>query len=822
MEPIGVNKILVEKYGYEWVNGKAWRPGTAPEPEIPTVDVTPGPLPDWITAPPADAFVTQALETLTNPITGEEFTVPTGGYTVNVSASEDSDVPSTEPTIPVTTPETDPVPSEPISLEERIEQLQASINELQKKYEEALEKLEQANARIAELEGQQSETSSEGSNSDEVAVEPDETPSPEPQQPTTGEEVGASTPEAPEVSEPEPTPAPSYPEPTGVDKILVENYGYEWVNGKAWPAGTAPNPEVIQVEDQTLIGTEGDDILTGGAGNDTLEGGAGNDTLDGGAGNDILDGSDGNDRVEGGSGNDTIWASWGDDFEDGGEGVDTLAVVGTASSISDVTFNLATGSQGVTGEVLTEKAFVNIENFRAGFDASDKYLGSDWNYTIIGSSQNNRIETSEGNDELSGAAGDDILIGNGGNDTLDGGAGNDTLDGGVGNDTYKYAYNGITTISDASGIDTLHLTTRDADGNSYWGDGGYFLGDDLIISSNSNSSNKLVIKDAKITGNKIEKVTYYAADNSYSSFSLNIAHIGEVSDTESLLYFGTLGNDSIITGSAYAEVYLNDGDDVATLGNNGGWARGGNGNDTLIGGSGNDILDGGGGNDIISGGAGADTFKFSDGFGNDTITDFEDGVDTLEYIGSVTIGSSADGYKMYTAEDGSTLTLNGVAAPNPNHYSFTSGENNFTLVSSAKSYQDAVDYASGMGGTLATFNSSTKFDGFYDAVSNVISSENLIPTTAADGGGAKYVWLGATDQLNEGTWIWENGSQMTFDNWGSGTYGSEPDNFNNQDGLALGLENWPTGSADGAGFGDAGYWNDIDTSNELYFVVEIA
>ena len=104
---------------------------------------------------PADAFVTEALETLTNPITGEEFTVPTGGYTVNVSASEDSDVPSTEPTIPVATPETDPVPSEPISLEERIEQLQASINELQKKYEEALEKLEQANARIAELEGEQ-------------------------------------------------------------------------------------------------------------------------------------------------------------------------------------------------------------------------------------------------------------------------------------------------------------------------------------------------------------------------------------------------------------------------------------------------------------------------------------------------------------------------------------------------------------------------------------------------------------------------------------------------------------------------------------------
>ena len=226
MEPIGVNKILVEKYGYEWVNGKAWRPGTAPEPEL---------------------------------IDEEESVIET----------------TPEPSQSVTTPETDPVPSEPISLEEKIEQLQASINELQKKYEEALEKLEQANARIVELEGQQGETSSEGSNPDEVPIEPDETPSPDPQQPAVEEEVDASTSEAPEVSEPEQTPAPSYPEPTGVDKILVETYGYEWVNGKAWRPGTAPEPEVIQVKDQTLIGTEGDDILTGGAGNDTLDGGAG-------------------------------------------------------------------------------------------------------------------------------------------------------------------------------------------------------------------------------------------------------------------------------------------------------------------------------------------------------------------------------------------------------------------------------------------------------------------------------------------------------------------------------------------------------------------
>ncbi len=34
MEPTDVNKILVENFGYEWVNGTAWRPGTAPEFEV--------------------------------------------------------------------------------------------------------------------------------------------------------------------------------------------------------------------------------------------------------------------------------------------------------------------------------------------------------------------------------------------------------------------------------------------------------------------------------------------------------------------------------------------------------------------------------------------------------------------------------------------------------------------------------------------------------------------------------------------------------------------------------------------------------------------
>ena len=90
--------------------------------------------------------------------------------------------------------------------------------------------------------------------------------------------------------------------------------------------------------------------------------------------------------------------------------------------------------------------------------------------------------------------------------------------------------------------------------------------------------------------------------------------------------------------------------------------------------------------------------------------------------------------------------------------------------------------------------------------------------TASDGGGAIYVWLGGNDSSREGTWVWVNGDPFTYTNWGR----REPDNFNNnQDGLALGLENWPFGSSSASAYGLAGQWNDISRSNRLTFIVEL-
>ena len=69
-----------------------------------------GPLPSWITPPPQDATVTQALVTLTNPDTGETYTVPTGGYTVNIDSPDDPVVPDADdPVAPDPVDNVDPV-----------------------------------------------------------------------------------------------------------------------------------------------------------------------------------------------------------------------------------------------------------------------------------------------------------------------------------------------------------------------------------------------------------------------------------------------------------------------------------------------------------------------------------------------------------------------------------------------------------------------------------------------------------------------------------------------------------------------------------------
>ena len=186
-------------------------------------------------------------------------------------------------------------------------------------------------------------------------------------------------------------------------------------------------------------------------------------------------------------------------------------------------------------------------------------------------------------------------------DIIDGGAGDDTLNGGFGDDMYKYNYTGSDTISDSGGSDTLFLTTRDANGNRYFGDA-YVENGALILESYQDDNNKLTITDAFGGNSMIENVTFHADDGSFADVTLRIASVTYVLAGSDIAYFGTKFADTLFLSKGYNEVFTSDGDDQITAGDGGGYIFSEAGDDILSGGDGADYLKGGTGNDNISGG----------------------------------------------------------------------------------------------------------------------------------------------------------------------------------------------------------------------------
>ena len=145
----------------------------------------------------------------------------------------------------------------------------------------------------------------------------------------------------------------------------------------------------------------------------------------------------------------------------------------------------------------------------------------------------------------------------------------------------------------------------------------------------------------------------------------------------------------------------------------------------------------------------------------------------------------------------------------------------YQIINTPKSWPEAKEYAASIGGRLLVINS------FQENVfiERLMSDYGKI---APDGGGAEYHWLGASDSLNENDWSWVDGLTLKTNKiagrafWGNGAGhgpgGSEPDNFNNQDCLAMAVTAWP--AANPGFYGAAGQWNDIDCDNNLNFIVE--
>jgi hypothetical protein len=175
-----------------------------------------------------------------------------------------------------------------------------------------------------------------------------------------------------------------------------------------------------------------------------------------------------------------------------------------------------------------------------------------------------------------------------------------------------------------------------------------------------------------------------------------------------------------------------------------------------------------------------------------------------------------------------------------NVYSFTYEGKNYELIKEMKSWVNASACAVERGGYLVEIDDVNEQTAVYNAI--ISSGVNSKYTSIANGGGIAYIWIGATDQSNEGTWLWNGNNDNTginfwtgqgsngsangsavgglYYNWGGKSTGTakEPDNYGaGQDHAAIGLAGWPSGTTS---LGTAGEWNDIIGSSLLYYIVE--
>ena len=152
----------------------------------------------------------------------------------------------------------------------------------------------------------------------------------------------------------------------------------------------------------------------------------------------------------------------------------------------------------------------------------------------------------------------------------------------------------------------------------------------------------------------------------------------------------------------------------------------------------------------------------------------------------------------------------------------TFGGHRYLVFKDAKTYDQALAAAKQVDSSAAS--SLVKIDSKEesDFVFSLLQKAS-ISSTAQDGGGATYAWIGASDAATEGTWQWADGSAVSYTNWGTKNGLSEPDNFDGshlggnytgqQDYAAMAVTDWPIGLA--------GQWNDIDGVNQLAYVVEL-
>jgi len=362
-------------------------------------------------------------------------------------------------------------------------------------------------------------------------------------------------------------------------------------------------------------------------------------SLGGGAPFEVRDAPDGN-GIVGNAGDNLITVTGGSDAVDGGAGVDRLVIdyrLALGAVTGDSTSNFTEAGAG--GRMVTV-VDGTIEHFTVLTGS-----GAD---TITTGGGDDIIETGEGAGTVTAGQGFNRIIGGSGADTFTGLDGGNYMDGGDGKNVLTTG-GGRDTILSGTGADTIvagagddRVTVR---GGADTSDGG--AGDDVLVIDYSAMVTN--ISGGVSSGNLAAGFTGRLADLDGAS----IDFVG----TETFIFTGGGGSDTVTTGGGADTLNGGAGDDVLAGGGGADTLSGGDGRDTLDGGDGDDLLAGGAGSaDTLLGGGGADTVTYAgasrgvivdldvqltwDGTLNDTLGSVENVIGTA--FDDIFFGSSAD------------------------------------------------------------------------------------------------------------------------------------------------------------------------------------
>ncbi|OMH38251.1 hypothetical protein BGP75_08355 [Motiliproteus sp. MSK22-1] len=480
----------------------------------------------------------------------------------------------------------------------------------------------------------------------------------------------------------------------GDDRFLVTvgDVGYNHYNGGDGFDRLIGTPEDDDLRISYFKGSVVVEQIDGGAGINRIIGSTGNTTLDfrntelinialidGGAGNDTLYGSEGDDLIQGGDGNDRLFGAGGNDrfvvaAEDtgynrysGGEGIDRLE--GTPED-DDFRISYFKGDdvvEQIDGGSGTNRILGSIENTTLDFRGTeltniaviDGGLGND---TIYGSEGADVIQGGDGSDYLFGVGGDDrflITAGDSGYDRYNGGEGFDRLEGTAEDDNFQISYfsdeDGVEQIDGGAGTNHIIATTGNStldfrttelinidliDGNRgedtlYGSEGADLIrggdGSDYLFGAGGDDRFQITSGDIgydrynggegndRLEGTAEDddfKISYFSGDDSVEQID------------------GGAGTNRIIgtNGSTTLDFRATELINIALIDGSGG-------NDIIYGSISADQIRGGAGNDSLYGGDGGDTYHYVAGEGTDTIRDGGQIADTdiLELMGGIAV-----------------------------------------------------------------------------------------------------------------------------------------------------------------------------------------